>query len=273
LKIEKPFPQEQIEQISKVLGATSMGLKGSEIGHLLKSCGISDVDPKNTKWKRLYNALVEEQNKKQYGNHIIGFIHHAMKPARYTSSEDTFQWRREHLNMALSFIGLNVGEDGKIRRTERVSNISDAKKKANRLKAELEKRNVHPDVLKFCKAELVVDNYFHSVLEAVKSIAEKIRTKSQLTCDGVKLIQDAFSLGQSETPLLAINGLQTKTEKGEQKAFVNLLIGVFGMFRNPTAHEPKIQWVIDENDALDILTLASMIHRKLDIAYRYNQNT
>ena len=33
-----------------------------------------------------------------------------------------------------------------------------------------------------------------------------------------------------------------------------LLKGMFGTFRNVTAHAPKIAWPIDEQDALDLLT-------------------
>jgi uncharacterized protein (TIGR02391 family) len=68
--------------------------------------------------------------------------------------------------------------------------------------------------------------------------------------------------------VLAINTLATETDKGEQRGFVNLLIGLFGTIRNPTAHNPKIEWPMPEQDALDILTMASLIHRKLDRASR-----
>jgi len=36
------------------------------------------------------------------------------------------------------------------------------------------------------------------------------------------------------------------------------------MFRNTTSHAPQIEWEIKESDLLDILNLASLIHRKLD---------
>ncbi|EAX0039585.1 hypothetical protein TM70_22960, partial [Salmonella enterica] len=42
------------------------------------------------------------------------------------------------------------------------------------------------------------------------------------------------------------------------------LIGLFGAVRNPLAHSPKKNWPMSELDALDILTLVSLIHRKLD---------
>ena len=134
--------------------------------------------------------------------------------------------------------------------------------------ARLHNRGVHADVLRFCRAELVEENYFHAVLEAMKSIASKIREQSGLSNDGAELVKDAFSFGKTSRPILAINALVTETDKGEQRGFVNLLIGLFGTIRNPTAHNPKIEWPISEQDALDILTTASLIHRKLDDAYR-----
>ena len=45
---------------------------------------------------------------------------------------------------------------------------------------------------------------------------------------------------------------------------MNLFIGMFGTFRNVTAHGPKITWNITEQDALDLLTLISLLHRRLD---------
>jgi len=69
-------------------------------------------------------------------------------------------------------------------------------------------------------------------------------------------------------PTLAINALATDTDKGEQRGFANLLIGVFGTIRNPTAHNPKVEWEMSGQDGLDILTMASLVHRKLDKAHR-----
>lgn len=43
---------------------------------------------------------------------------------------------------------------------------------------------------------------------------------------------------------------------------------MFGTFRNVTAHAPRVSWVITEEDALDLLTIASLLHRRLDKAIR-----
>ena len=68
--------------------------------------------------------------------------------------------------------------------------------------------------------------------------------------------------------MLAINSLRTETEKSEQKGFANLLKGMFGTFRNVTGHAPRISWPIDEQDALDLLSIVSYLHRRLDSAAR-----
>ena len=93
-------------------------------------------------------------------------------------------------------------------------------------------------MLKFCKAELLEENYFHAVFEAMKSITAKIRTLSGLSGDGCDLVHDAFGQKYGD-PLLAINPFQTETHKGEQYGFMNLLKGLYGTIRNPLAHYPK----------------------------------
>jgi len=163
---------------------------------------------------------------------------------------------------------MHVGEDGKVRRGVHAESLDDAFQRATRLHAALFTRGVHSDVLAFCRAELLQENYFHAVFEAMKSIAAKIRQLSGLISDGSELVTGAFALGKTGTPILAINSLATETDKGEQRGFVNLLIGLFGTIRNPTAHNPKVEWPMSEQDALDILTTASLIHRKLDRARR-----
>lgn len=62
-----------------------------------------------------------------------------------------------------------------------------------------------------------------------------------------------------------------ETQESEQNGFVNLLKGLYGTIRNPLAHDPKVEWDVTEQDALDILTMISLVHRKLDQAFRYGQ--
>jgi uncharacterized protein (TIGR02391 family) len=160
------------------------------------------------------------------------------------------------------------GDDGKVRRRDAARTLDEAEERAEKLRTELRRRGVHLDVLTFCRAELVRSNYFHAVLEATKSVADKIRVRTSLTIDGSPLVDQAFGLGNNGMPLLAFNSLRTETERSEQTGMMNLMKGMFSSFRNPTAHAPKIQWVVDAQDAMDLLSLASLLHRRIDAAVR-----
>ncbi len=188
-----------------------------------------------------------------------------MDPVRFAGEAHSFENLRSRLNVVLAFAGYRLGDDGKLRSAEGVTNLTDAEQRAGRLRAELLRRRVHSDVLRACRAELLQDNYFHAVLEAMKSVAEKIRVRANLKTDGHRLVDDAFGLS-SGTPLLAFNSLRTDTERSEHLGLMNLMKGTFSAFRNPTAHEPKTRWVVSEEDALDLLSILSLLHRRLDAA-------
>lgn len=256
-----PFDSQQLEAACRVLADTDRGLKGEEIGYLLQDCKIPDTSPGITKWKRLFNALVAAQNKHQVGNHLIMFINRALNPVSYARNKEAFEWRRSELNVVLAFTGFGVRDDGKVIRTAKETTITGARARANALRAKLEDRGAHAKVFEYCRAELLDENYFHAVLEAVKGVAERVREISGLTSDGADLFNEAFS---TKRPILAVNGLSTDTEISEQKGFTSMVVGLFGSVRNPAAHAPKIHWPMPEQDALDIFALVSFIHRKLN---------
>lgn len=262
--MDPTFTQSQLEAIAFALGDTREGLTGSEIGHLLAMVDIADSSPEQSKRVRLFNAFAESQNSRKHRRNILEFLRCAMRPERYASDPTRYEPLRANLNRALAFAGLAVKATGELVRMEQATTLSEAGRKAQELRADLTARGVHPDVLRFCRAELVADDYFHAVLEATKSIADKLRSRTGLTDDGSTLVDHALS---GDPPLLAINAWRTDSEKSEQRGFANLVRGVFGMFRNPTAHAPRIQWAMEKADAEDLLTLASLIHRRLDAAH------
>ena len=260
-----PFSFAQLESIAKVLGDTEIGLTGTEIGLMLANSQIPDLYPTLTKWKRLYNAFIEIHNKTLAGNNVIKFITLAMSPERYVQNKEIFDFRQMRLNRILSLIGLELQEEGKLHRVKKAETLSDAVARASLFRSKLEQRNIHPDILKFATAEIIKDNYFHAVLESIKSITTKIREITGYYADGQELVEMVF-LGRN--PELFINEYKTFTQMGEQKGFANLLKGLYGTFRNPLAHEAKINWEMSEQDALDILSTISLVHRKLDKARR-----
>ena len=250
-----------LESICRVIADTNNGLTGSELGKAILDAKMVDVNPEMTKWKRLYNSCAELQNRLQCSNNILTLIQIAYHPSRFINQKEKFESRRSEINKVLSFIGLEFSEKGKFHPVTKSETISDAEKRATSLLAKLKDRNVHNDVIKFCKAELLQDNYFHAVFETTESVADKLRNITGLTGDGSELVDKAFGINN---PIIKINSLITETEKSEHKGFANLMKGFFGMFRNTTAHAPKIKWIIEENDALDMMSLASLLHRKLD---------
>ena len=256
-----PFTNNELQAIARALGDTDLGFTGSEITDLIFQCGFPDEFATETKWKRLHKTLWNAQCRCGDRRPVLAFIRKAMQPARHLRDPHRFEEMRQALNTALALCGLAVDEDGTLRAATRVTTIPEAERRARELRGILQSRGIHPDVLTFCRAELVADNYFHAVLEASKSVADKLRKLTGLDLDGAELIDRA--LGGS-TPLLAINSLQSQSERSEQKGFVNLLKGVHGMFRNPTAHEARIVWKMDRADAEDLMATLSLAHRRLD---------
>lgn len=252
-----------LESICRTIADTSDGLAGSEIGKILADSNIKDIDSTNTKWKRLYNAFVNWQNENQCSNNILKFIQNALQPVRYLGKVEIFQDRRNQINKRLSFIGFELTESGKYLKVDKTNTITESEQRANKLKYKLEQRQTHQYIYMYCKAELLVENYFHVVFEATKSIAVRLRELTGLTSDGNALAETVFS---TDNPILTINQLSNQSERSEHIGLSNLIKGVFGLVRNPTAHEPKIKFIIDEEMALDYLSIVSIIHKKLDNA-------
>lgn len=71
-----------------------------------------------------------------------------------------FRTRRDRLNSVLAFCGYILGEDGRLRPVDAATTIDEALERANCLHAALIQRSVHADVLRFCQAELLQENYF-----------------------------------------------------------------------------------------------------------------
>jgi len=259
--MEKMFAAAELEVIARALGHTEDGLTGSEIGHCIAVCHMSDIDPAATKWIRIHNAFVQKQNTALNRRAVLEFIRQAMHPSRHLHRPERFEQLRSHVNRALAFSGLAVLEDGSLISGDRATTLTDAERRARELRATLELRGIHSDVLACCRAELLADNYFHAVLEATKSVAEKIRAKTGLIEDGAELIDRALT---GTPPMIAINTLATKSEHSEQTGFVNLVKGLFGMFRNRTAHALRVSWDMDRADAEDLLAIVSLVHRRLD---------
>ncbi|MGE4494934.1 MAG: TIGR02391 family protein [Methanosarcina sp.] len=252
-----PFSEGQIEALARLLGECG---SGDDISRVLRSRGLVDNSGQSTKWRRLYWVFIDCQRQHSCANQILDFIQSFLIPARFVERNEVFEVNRQQLNTVLSFSGLEYGKDGKFRQCKIAKTLDEAEKRAQTIRAKFQGRQIHPEVLRYCRPELLQDNYFHAVFEASKGLAQRIRDLSGMQADGAALVDKVFSI---EKPILAINSLRTETERSEHKGFALLLKGCFAAVRNPLAHEPKILWQ-GEDDAVDYLSLISLLHRKLD---------
>jgi uncharacterized protein (TIGR02391 family) len=69
-----------------------------------------------------------------------------------------------------------------------------------------------------------------------------------------------------EKGTLKVTRCESDTDRNVQDGIKFLSAGLMRAIRNPTAHEPAIDWPISEEDCLDILSFVSFLFRKLDDA-------
>lgn len=253
------FDSSQIVQISRLFGDHVM--TGSEITRMLTRLGIPDNSGMSTKWRRLEYAFNARQKRDNSGNAILRFIKEVLAPVNYVQKQQEFEHYRSELNGILSFSGIQYRADGNFEKVSAAKTISDAQRRTQNILSLLRQRGVHGRVIRYCNEELLKENYFHAVLEATKSLAEQVRQMTNLTEDGSPLYDKAFS---TSDPYLVLNNLETESEKSQQKGLCMMMKGINSMVRNVTAHTPKIKWIIDEEEAVDILMIVSFLHKNLD---------
>ena len=78
-----------------------------------------------------------------------------MAPERFGNEPERFDQHRDALNLTLGFVGLELRENRKLYPAKPTTTLTEAQERAHALKAKLRERKVHPDVLAFCRAEVV----------------------------------------------------------------------------------------------------------------------
>ncbi len=267
----KQLDENTIRNICAVIADTNNGLSGSEIKTLLLFFKIPVIYSNENKRTNLYNNLISYINKTNDQVIIYKFLEKCLTPMNYTkeNQREKFNWLYEELNKVLLFIGYKIRKDGKIILEEKSTTLDEVDKRVNSLKTKLRNRCIHEEIYKYCITDYLRKDYFDTVFEATKGLLERIRELSGLKTDGAQLIQEVFS---TKSPYLAFNFLETESEESEHKGLKELLEAICHLVRNPPAHTPKINWKIDEEKALDVLTLISFAHKYLDCCFRIKKN-
>lgn len=258
------FDVDDIEAISKAIGET---MNGSQITTMFKSLGLKNFDSErpftSTKWRRINESVIDCINFINSNKILLDIIEYAAKPSKWVTNLDDWGKFKREINSTLIFHEMELSNNGKIKPTKPPVSAKEANERLNSLVEKLNMLSVHDNVMKFAKSELLQDNFFHAILESSKGVLTRVREISELQDDGTKLIDKAFSRNH---PLVLIKGnfLRTPSEISVYTGLANLLKAITSMYRNPTAHDPKLY---DENslqDAIDAFIVMSVAHRQLD---------
>ena len=189
-----------------------------------------------------------------------------MAPASNISKEkrDRYEWLFQELNKVLLLQGLSINREGKLIIVEKANTVDEVDARISGLDRELYRRHVPDSIRHFCNRELLAKDYSGAVFEATKGLAEKVRQITGLTTDGGELFRTAFCVNH---PYLSFNALSNDSEISEFKGLEKLLEALFNLVRNPIAHTPKINWIVNEKDAFDILTIISFASKYLDSCF------
>ena len=145
-----------------------------------------------------------------------------------------------------------VGELSDFRRAAAVDEVAaESKNKDTRdSAAEFDRRVVDPDLRSATRTRFLTKHYADAVESGVKALCECIRSRTERTEDGDRLMSLAFS---PNDPLLRINRGRSKSDESEQRGHMFLCQGVVGAWRNPRAHA-----LIDDSPARALMMLETL---------------
>lgn len=262
------FDPQMTEAVANLLGQTDYpGLTGTEIDTLLAQINVSSREPASNKRTSLYVTLHNTQVRQKCGNALGAFIARAMNPARYVNDHRRRMQLSDQLDAVLVLDGFKINEQGRLERGATANTLTEAAKLAGELQVELRRRDVHPELIKYCEEEVITTDLFHAMAEAAKSVPHHVRELTGHTADGQELY-DASMGTDKTTPILFINEFRTASEISEHKGFKNILIGIHGHYRNPRAHTTRHGSDEQLADLFDLFGLLSYVHRRLDTSRR-----
>ncbi len=123
---------------------------------------------------------------------------------------------------------------------------------------------LHPEIAKVSQTLFETNHFAESIVAAFKEVNVVVKTRvknvSGIELDGTKLMQKTFS---TENPILLLGDIDTLTGKDLQQGYQQIFTGSILGIRNPNSHENSI---IDENRAIHLLFLASLLMHKIDEA-------
>ena len=123
---------------------------------------------------------------------------------------------------------------------------------------------IHPKIIEIARPRFTAGHLADAVEAAAKEVNDRVKsivkTRTSKDDDGSSLMKQAFSL---KNPIISLADLSTQSGQSEQVGYMEIFSGTMTGIRNPKAHSNLI---IDENRAIHLLYLASLLMYKLDEA-------
>ncbi len=254
----EPFKLPALEALAKIIGDR---YTGPEISEYFRKAGFSEISHDGgTKWRFVYASLEKIQNQSHGPFNVAKLIQQLCDPQEYFSSPEQHEQVCKQVNHILTFYGLAVGSDGKLRKLgEKATSLSKVIPENAKI---FDDRRFHGKINQHARKLFIEGNYFHAVFECCKVYDKEVQSKSQMTEYGARLMEAALSM----TGTVKLNTQKSRTEINEQEGIMHLSIGLMRAIRNPQAHEPALDWPIDRKDALDLLSFLNFLFRKIDNA-------
>jgi uncharacterized protein (TIGR02391 family) len=120
---------------------------------------------------------------------------------------------------------------------------------------------LHPLVRQAAHRYIDSNHMGAAILEAFKAVSLRMKELTGLDTDGADLVGKALG---GTSPMLQIADQSTQTGRDIQAGYQHLFRGAVTGIRNPNAHE--LFQPLDDNDALEQLSLASLLMHRLDAA-------
>ena len=128
------FTEIQLQEIAKLLESA---VTHKELTSVFRDCNLIErqmADSGNPKWRRIVVTLGTRQIQDGCANNVGAFIQAVMNPVRFIGQQERYSDLRQRLNELLIFMGLSVGEDGKLVEARQARTLSEAAERAGRLR-------------------------------------------------------------------------------------------------------------------------------------------
>lgn len=251
-------------------------ISDGELGILLLSSDIPDANPNASRHRRLLTAMIAEQERARCADSIAKFLRRTGYHIKTKRGEDAYKRYIREMNQILSFAGLELDNNANLDKASLKPQVDGAKhmyvapeaeERAKQLKSLIRARHLHPDLELSCRAEFFVEpGYFVFLTEATKVLLEKVKSKSNLRVDNPGIAEQAFAFPWKGEPVLAFNQFEADSDRSEQFSLMVLLKAMFLIVQDEQSGKYRHGWKLSQDDALDLLTMISFFHRKIDKA-------